>query len=265
MTTWLMIDRKGPRANQAVAPGKTPDGDSDQGMRPVRSLEAASFLQGVAQRDLAVHAMDVDCVDGRWDVYQLCDGFFGRDLSPSAGYGTTHISLWEGICDTSQPDRSSLIYSISGKQSARYRVRSSGGAFPVATTSGGENCCHGEYATRIDLRKEGNEVTETSVIAVMIEADREKLCEKTSVDVVIVVAVVAAGREKLREVVAVPSDYKYAVGTIESIYVFAEESPKLLKSERMVSDTMAWFRARVGQELLDVEALAPVATGVPAG
>ena len=44
----------------------------------IRTPAVASFLQDVALRDLAVHATHAVCVDGRGDVYQWGDGFFGQ-------------------------------------------------------------------------------------------------------------------------------------------------------------------------------------------
>ena len=44
----------------------------------IRTPAVASFLQDVALRDLAVHATHAACVDGRGDVYQWGDGFFGE-------------------------------------------------------------------------------------------------------------------------------------------------------------------------------------------
>jgi hypothetical protein len=43
----------------------------------IRTPVTASFLSDVALRDLAVHATHAVCVDGRGDVYQWGDGFFG--------------------------------------------------------------------------------------------------------------------------------------------------------------------------------------------
>ncbi|KAI0303365.1 RCC1/BLIP-II [Multifurca ochricompacta] len=43
-----------------------------------RMPAVASFLQSVALRDLVVHATHAACVDGRGDVYQWGDGFFGQ-------------------------------------------------------------------------------------------------------------------------------------------------------------------------------------------
>ena len=43
----------------------------------IRTPAAASFLKDVALRDLAVHATHAVCVDGRGDVFQWGDGFFG--------------------------------------------------------------------------------------------------------------------------------------------------------------------------------------------
>ena len=48
----------------------------------IRTPEAVAFLEGVALRDLALHAYHAACVDARGDVYQWGDGFFGV---PSAG------------------------------------------------------------------------------------------------------------------------------------------------------------------------------------
>jgi hypothetical protein len=45
----------------------------------IRTPAVASFLQDVALRDLAVHAAHAVCVDGRGDVYQWGDGFFGKE------------------------------------------------------------------------------------------------------------------------------------------------------------------------------------------
>lgn len=50
-------------------------------MAQIRTPAAASFLQDVALRDLAVHATHAACVDGRGDVYQWGDGFFGQQPS----------------------------------------------------------------------------------------------------------------------------------------------------------------------------------------
>ncbi|KAA1471342.1 RCC1/BLIP-II [Dentipellis sp. KUC8613] len=46
------------------------------GVEQVRSPAAASFLEDVALRDLALHASHAACVDVRGDVYQWGDGFF---------------------------------------------------------------------------------------------------------------------------------------------------------------------------------------------
>ena len=43
----------------------------------IRTPAAASFLKDVALRNLAVHATHAVCVDGRGDVFQWGDGFFG--------------------------------------------------------------------------------------------------------------------------------------------------------------------------------------------
>ncbi len=45
----------------------------------------ASFLRDVALRDLAVHATHAACVDGRGDVYQWGDGFFGQQSESASG------------------------------------------------------------------------------------------------------------------------------------------------------------------------------------
>ncbi|KAH9989777.1 regulator of chromosome condensation 1/beta-lactamase-inhibitor protein II [Russula vinacea] len=50
----------------------------------IRTPAVASFLQDVALRDLAVHATHAACVDGRGDVYQWGDGFFGGQPSAAA-------------------------------------------------------------------------------------------------------------------------------------------------------------------------------------
>ena len=50
----------------------------------IRTPKVASFLRDVALRDLAVHATHAACVDGRGDVYQWGDGFFGQQQSESA-------------------------------------------------------------------------------------------------------------------------------------------------------------------------------------
>ena len=50
----------------------------------IRTPAVASFLQDVALRDLAVHATHAACVDGRGDVYQWGDGFFGGQTSAAA-------------------------------------------------------------------------------------------------------------------------------------------------------------------------------------
>lgn len=51
----------------------------------IRSPAVASFLQDVALRDLAVHATHAACVDGRGDVYQWGDGFFGQRSASASG------------------------------------------------------------------------------------------------------------------------------------------------------------------------------------
>ena len=51
----------------------------------IRSPVVASFLQDVALRDLAVHATHAACVDGRGDVYQWGDGFFGQRSASASG------------------------------------------------------------------------------------------------------------------------------------------------------------------------------------
>jgi alpha-tubulin suppressor-like RCC1 family protein len=53
----------------------------------IRTPAVASFLQDVALRDLAVHATHAACVDGRGDVYQWGDGFFGQQSEQSASSG----------------------------------------------------------------------------------------------------------------------------------------------------------------------------------
>ncbi|KAI9457802.1 RCC1/BLIP-II [Lactarius psammicola] len=88
-----------PRSNQVVT--KMREEDGDEGLRllvwgsnrsriispgasdaaQIRTPAAASFLQDVALRDLAVHATHAVCVDGRGDVYQWGDGFFGHPTS----------------------------------------------------------------------------------------------------------------------------------------------------------------------------------------
>ncbi len=50
----------------------------------IRTPVVASFLQNVALRDLAAHATHAACVDGRGDVYQWGDGFFGQQSEQSA-------------------------------------------------------------------------------------------------------------------------------------------------------------------------------------
>lgn len=102
--------------NQAAAPGKitrTREDDGDEGLRllvwgsnrsriispgasdatQIRTPAAASFLQDVALRDLAVHATHAVCVDGRGDVYQWGDGFFGQDRRPAASEGAPELTL----------------------------------------------------------------------------------------------------------------------------------------------------------------------------
>ncbi|KAI9433941.1 RCC1/BLIP-II [Lactarius indigo] len=91
-----------PRLDQEAAPEKIPKSRKDEeGPRllvwgsnrsriiapsasdaaQIRTPAAASFLQDVALRDLAVHATHAVCVDGRGDVYQWGDGFFGDPAS----------------------------------------------------------------------------------------------------------------------------------------------------------------------------------------
>ncbi len=50
----------------------------------IRTPVVVSFLQDVALRDLAAHATHAACVDGRGDVYQWGDGFFGQQSEQSA-------------------------------------------------------------------------------------------------------------------------------------------------------------------------------------
>lgn len=99
-----------PCSGQIAAPTKTRDNGDDEGLRllvwgsnrshiispgasdaaQIRTPAAASFLQDVALRDLAVHATHAVCVDGRGDVYQWGDGFFGSD---HASGGTPVLTL----------------------------------------------------------------------------------------------------------------------------------------------------------------------------
>jgi hypothetical protein len=51
----------------------------------IRTPKVASFLRDVALRDLAVHATHAACVDGRGDVYQWGDGFFGQQSESASG------------------------------------------------------------------------------------------------------------------------------------------------------------------------------------
>ena len=47
----------------------------------------------MALRDLAVHATHAVCVDGRGDVYQWGDGFFGQEDGDHASEGTPVLTL----------------------------------------------------------------------------------------------------------------------------------------------------------------------------
>ena len=47
----------------------------------------------MALRDLAVHATHAVCVDGRGDVYQWGDGFFGQEDGGHASEGTPVLTL----------------------------------------------------------------------------------------------------------------------------------------------------------------------------
>ncbi|KAH9039401.1 RCC1/BLIP-II [Lactarius hengduanensis] len=101
-----------PRLDQAAARGNVPTTREDEeGLRllvwgsnrsriispgasdaaQIRTPAAASFLQDVALRDLAVHATHAVCVDGRGDVYQWGDGFFGHH--PASADGTPVLTL----------------------------------------------------------------------------------------------------------------------------------------------------------------------------
>lgn len=73
------------RRSHIISPGAS---DASQ----IRSPASASFLRDVALRDLAVHATHAVCVDGRGDVYQWGDGFFGEDRA-SASEGTPVLTL----------------------------------------------------------------------------------------------------------------------------------------------------------------------------
>ena len=56
----------------------------------IRTPAVASFLRDVALRDLAVHATHAACVDGRGDVYQWGDGFFGQQQSEQSASSGKH-------------------------------------------------------------------------------------------------------------------------------------------------------------------------------
>ncbi|KAH9057653.1 RCC1/BLIP-II [Lactarius vividus] len=73
----------GSNRSRIISPGAS---DATQ----IRTPAAASFLQDVALRDLAVHATHAVCVDGRGDVYQWGDGFFGH---PASADGTPALTL----------------------------------------------------------------------------------------------------------------------------------------------------------------------------
>jgi len=49
----------------------------EPGVARVQYPVNASWLKGVALRDLALHERHAACVDARGDVYQWGDGFFG--------------------------------------------------------------------------------------------------------------------------------------------------------------------------------------------
>ena len=79
------------RRSRIISPGAS---DAAQ----IRTPAVASFLQDVALRDLAVHATHAVCVDGRGDVYQWGDGFFGgqdraSSSSSSSSEGTPVLTL----------------------------------------------------------------------------------------------------------------------------------------------------------------------------
>ncbi|KAI0282735.1 regulator of chromosome condensation 1/beta-lactamase-inhibitor protein II [Russula brevipes] len=74
----------------------------------IRTPAAASFLQGVALRDLAVHATHAACVDGRGDVYQWGDGFFGARSASVSG-----------------DDRKKPVLTLRGKDITRVQVTES--------------------------------------------------------------------------------------------------------------------------------------------
>ena len=75
----------------------------------IRTPAAASFLQDVALRDLAVHATHAVCVDGRGDVYQWGDGFFGQEEDRPPG-GTPVLTLQGKVRPSSPHALADLIF-----------------------------------------------------------------------------------------------------------------------------------------------------------
>ena len=77
----------------------------------IRTPAVASFLQDVALRDLAVHATHAACVDGRGDVYQWGDGFFGQqpEQSVSSDDDRKPVLTLQGKVRAKTPTRSPHI------------------------------------------------------------------------------------------------------------------------------------------------------------
>ncbi|KAF4615364.1 hypothetical protein D9613_003265 [Agrocybe pediades] len=67
----------GSNANKTLSPYVSGD-------EAIRSPAVAHCLDGVALRDLQLHEKHAACIDGRGDIYQWGDGFFGHTLAGSS-------------------------------------------------------------------------------------------------------------------------------------------------------------------------------------
>ncbi|KAG1891351.1 regulator of chromosome condensation 1/beta-lactamase-inhibitor protein II [Suillus subluteus] len=100
---------------------------NEPGVQRVQCPVNASWLKGVALRDLALHERHAACVDARGDVYQWGDGFFGSSpTSKSEPQGPKLTLLWS--CKTN-------IIQLQLTESRIYALSASGKIYVIAANA----------------------------------------------------------------------------------------------------------------------------------